>query len=461
MRPGWTPFHNRWTGGRIPAKPRRVIILPPEMRSVLWGLYQLAAGAALLAAGPFLLARRGSHYLPTLSGRLGRPSGASPVPPAPGALWIHAVSVGEVGVAATLVRSLPGEVPLLVTTVTPTGQARARAAFAGRAEVAYLPFDLGFAVSRFFRRFEPGALVLIEGDYWPLTLREARRRGLPVAVVNGRVGDRSFRRMRRLRPLLSPLFSGVGRFGVQSPADRDRLVRLGVGADRVTVTGNLKYETPEPERKPELEATFRSLAGGRPLLLAGSTMAGEESQVLDAFEALGGGERALLVLAPRHPERWDEVDALLRSRGIDAVRRSRLPAAARPAAVLLDSLGELAGLYRLATAAFIGGTLVPTGGHNPLEAARFGVPVAVGPSMHNFREMAETFDRTAAWRRVADARELAEAWRGWLDAPAAAREQGARAQRLLDENRGALARTLEMLGPILAAYINAGSEGTR
>ena len=417
------------------------------MRFVFWGLYQLAIGATLLAAGPFLLARRGSHYLPTLPGRLGRASGP---PPAPGALWLHAVSVGEVGVAATLARALPPEVPLLVTTITPTGQERARAAFAGRAEVAYLPFDLGFAVRRFFRRHQPRALVLVEGDYWPLVLRETRRRGLPVAVINGRVGDRGFRRMRRMRRLLGPLFSGVGRFGVQSGQDRDRLLALGVEPGRVAVTGNLKYESPEPARKPELEAALRTLAGGRPILLAGSTMAGEEAMVLDAFHDVGDG-RALLVLAPRHPERWNEVEALLRSRGEDAVRRTSLAPSpsGSPAVLLLDSLGELAGLYRLATAAFIGGTLAPTGGHNPLEAARFGVPLAVGPSMHNFREMAAAFDRAGAWRRVADARELGAAWREWLESPDAAREVGGRALRLVEENRGALARTIEMLGEIL------------
>ncbi|HSF40552.1 MAG TPA: glycosyltransferase N-terminal domain-containing protein [Thermoanaerobaculia bacterium] len=419
------------------------------MRSVFWGLYQLALGAALLVAGPFLLVRRGSHYLPTLSGRLGPGKGESG---RTGALWLHAVSVGEAGVAATLARGLPADLPLLVTTVTPTGQARARAAFADRADVSYLPFDLGFAVSRFFSRFAPAALVLVEGDYWPLLLRQARRRGLPVAVVNGRVGDRSFRRMLRLRPLLSPLFSGVDRFGVQSAEDRDRLVRLGVDPGRITVTGNLKYETPEPALKTELEAALRELAGGRPLLLAGSTMAGEEAQVLEAFREIGGGERALLVLAPRHPERWEEVDAFLRARGVDVLRRSRLPGISgrgRPEAVLLDSLGELAGLYRLAAGSFIGGTLVPTGGHNPLEAARYGVPVAVGPSMHNFREMAEAFDRASAWRRVNGARELADTWRGWLDDPAAAREQGERAAALIEANRGALAKTVEMLAPIL------------
>ena len=426
------------------------------MRNVLRGVYQLAAGAALLAAGPFLLARRGSHYLPTLAGRLGRTlPDAPPSPP----LWIHAVSVGEVGVAATLTRGLPSAVPLLVTTVTPTGQERARATFKDRAEVAYLPFDLGFAVRKFFDRFQPAALVLVEGDYWPLVLSEARRRGLPVAVVNGRVGDRGFARMKTFRPLLRYLFTGVESFGVQSAQDRNRLEALGIPPERITVTGNLKYESPEPVVKPELEERLRETAGGRPILLAGSTMAGEEEQVLEAFRRLGG--RALLVLAPRHPERWEEVWGKLGTLGgIKAARRSALtPRPPLPGGegetdvVLLDSLGELAGLYRIAAGAFIGGTLVPTGGHNPLEPARFGVPVAVGPSMHNFRDMAEQFDRAKAWRRVADAGELAAAWDEWIGDPAAAREQGNRGLRLLEENRGALARTIEMLKPILNTLV--------
>jgi 3-deoxy-D-manno-octulosonic-acid transferase len=171
----------------------------------------------------------------------------------------------------------------------------------------------------------------------------------------------------------------------------------------------------------------------------------EEAMVLDAFRAAGGGERALLVLAPRHPERWNEVDALLRSRGESAVRRTALSAPAQASVVLLDSLGELAGLYRLAAAAFIGGTLVPTGGHNPLEAARFGVPLAVGPSMHNFREMAEAFDRAAAWRRVKDAGELGAVWREWLEDPEAGRATGERARQLVESNRGALEKTMEIL----------------
>jgi 3-deoxy-D-manno-octulosonic-acid transferase len=178
-------------------------------------------------------------------------------------------------------------------------------------------------------------------------------------------------------------------------------------------------------------------------------MPGEEEKVLAAWELAGGGDRALLVLAPRHPERWNEVDNLLRARNVDFVRRTNLPPPpARPALLLLDSLGELAALYRFAAGAFIGGTLVPKGGHNPLEAARFGVPVAVGPAMENFRDMADQFDRAAAWQRAADAEALGKIWKAWLDDPAAAREQGERAAELVAENRGALERTMKMLAPV-------------
>ncbi len=224
-----------------------------------------------------------------------------------------------------------------------------------------------------------------------------------------------------------------------------------MGPDKISVTGNLKYESPEPKRNPVLEERLEELAGNRPLLVAGSTMDGEELHVLDAFDTLGGGERALLVLAPRHPERWEEVDGLLRRRGLDALRRSRLDDRSAdgppPAVVLLDSLGELAGIYALAASAFIGGTLVPTGGHNPLEPALYGVPIVVGPSMENFRDMAETFDEMDAWGRAASPRELARIWRRWLDDPESAREVGERARALLEKNRGALDKTLEILDP--------------
>jgi 3-deoxy-D-manno-octulosonic-acid transferase len=420
------------------------------MDSFLWLLYECGMGLALLVAGPFMLARRGSHYLPTLAGRLG---GGAAGRPGGGTLWLHAVSVGEVGVAATLARALPADIPLLVTTVTPTGQALAQRILGERAEVAYLPFDLGPAVARFWRRFSPAALILIEGDYWPLVLREARRRGVPVAVVNGRVGDRSFARMRRIRPLAGRLFAGIEHFGVQTAGDGARLAALGIDPIRLTVTGNLKFDTAEPAEKGDLAAALRRLAAGRPVLVAGSTMAGEEEQILAAFAGLGGGRRALLLLAPRHPERWNEVERRLRQSGLEVMRRSALDRQAAvpdPDVVLLDSMGELAALYSLAAAVFIGGTLVPTGGHNPLEPARYGVPIAAGPSLHNFREMAELFDRAGAWQRVSDAAGLGRTWERWLADPEEARRQGDRAAALVRENRGALGRTLEMLAPLLA-----------
>jgi 3-deoxy-D-manno-octulosonic-acid transferase len=364
-------------------------------------------------------------------------------------LWVHAVSVGEVGVAKTLATGLPSDLPLLVTTITPTGQARARALFAERAAVDYLPFDLGFAVRRFLDRHRPRALICVEGDLWPLVLRAARRRGLPIAVVNGRVSDRSFRRMRRLRRILGPILDPVHCFGVQSPEDRDRLVALGVAPERIVVTGNLKFEAAAPRPLPALAALVGSLSAGRPILVAGSTMAGEEEQVLDAWRAAGGGHGSLLVLAPRHPERWPAVAALLAVRSLRFARRSETPSGPTDI-LLLDSLGELAGIYGLARGAFVGGTLVPTGGHNPLEPAAAGVPVAVGPSMENFQEIAAAFEAASAWERVTDAAGLGAVFSAWLGAPETARRLGERGRGLVAARQGALERTLRLLTPLLA-----------
>ena len=413
----------------------------------MWILYQIAMGIALVVAGPFLLIARGTHYLRSVRGRLGR----GPETKAAGALWIHGVSVGEIAIAATLARALPDDLPLVVTSITPTGQDLARRTLSDRATVSYFPYELGFAVRRFFRRHRPAALVLAEGDLWPLVLRHARRARIPVVVVNGRVSDTSYRRMARLRPLLGPLLDPVDRFGVQTNEDRRRLIDLGVPAEKVRRTGNLKFESAEPALGPELRSRIEAFAAGRAILLAGSTMDAEETRVLDAFSELPEEGRPLLVIAPRHPERFDDVARLVGERGLTLERRSAQATADRVDVVLLDTLGELAGLYGIATIAFIGGTLVPTGGHNPLEPARFGVPVTAGPSMENFREIAETFDREDAWRRGHDPRALAAIWSGWLQHPEEARRVGEAGRRLVDRNGGALARTLEMLEPTIRA----------
>jgi 3-deoxy-D-manno-octulosonic-acid transferase len=418
----------------------------------MWLLYQVVVGLAFALLGPLLWWKRRRHYDTNL---LGQRLGGGAQPATRQALWLHAISVGEVAVAATLARALPVAVPLLVTTVTPTGQARARALLGKRAEVAYLPFDLGFAVNRFFRRHQPAALVLIEGDYWPLVLRRASHLGIPVAVVNGRVSDRAFPRLHRLRKWLGPIFGPIGRFAVQTEADRDRLLALNVPAQRITVTGNLKFDSPTPQLRAELAALVLRLAAGRPIWVAGSTMCvEEEGALLDAWASSGKipGERHFLIVAPRHPERWDEVWNLMCERGIDAARRSQSEATPSCAVLLLDTLGELAGLYSLAQAAFIGGTLVATGGHNPLEPAAFAVPILAGPHMENFRDIAETFDARGAWRRVADASELASTVAEWLSHPAAARLLGERGREALNAHRGTTERTLAFLAPILGRF---------
>jgi len=440
----------------------------------MWWIYQVLAALVLLAAGPWMLLVRGRHYLPTLRGRFG---GAGEIeagaPPAggrrPAALWIHAVSVGEAALAGALAARLPADLRLLLTTITPTGQAQAThiaGRLGGRVAVAYLPFELGFAISRFLRRYSPCALVLVEGDFWPLLLRAVRRRGIPTAVVNGRISDRSFPRLLRWRRLAVPLFlAPIDHFGVQTESDASRLRALGVPGERITVTGNLKFDSPEPPALADLAARLRRLAAGRPILVAGSTMEGEESQVLAAFRRLGrgssaAGERALLVIAPRHPERFAAVAERVAAEFPGFVQRSGADRP-QPPVFLLDSIGELAATYRLASAAFIGGTLQPTGGHNPIEAARFGVPVAVGPSMANFREVAELFDRTGAWARIATGDALGELWAAWLADPESARTIGERGRALVAANAGALDRTLQLLAPLVAAAVSARQQQAR
>jgi len=407
----------------------------------MWFLYQIATTCVLLVVGPFLLLRRGRHYLGSLPGRLGRYTGEAPDAP----LWIHAVSVGEVGVAHTLIRGLPAHLPLLITTVTPTGQALAKRLFRDRAAVAYLPFDLGPVVEKFLDRYSPRALVLVEGDLWPLLLSRVKARGLPIAVVNGRVSDRSFRRMTRLEPLLGPIFGPVDRFGMQSDVDRQRLLDLGVPAERVVVSGNLKFETPTQKARPDLAEAIRILAAGRPILVVGSTMSGEEEPILAAFRQIGGGDRALLVLAPRHPERWNDVAALVQAQGVSLTRRTDLNASPVTDILLLDSLGELAAIYEVGLGCFIGGTLVPTGGHNPLEAALHGVAISVGPSMENFREIASAFESGTAWQQVANADELARVWNTWISDPAEAAALGKRGLNVIAANRGSLRTTTALL----------------
>ena len=448
-------------------------------------LYQPLYLALLVAAAPFLLLTRGAHYVPTLRRRFFGPSGASG---GAESLWMHAVSVGEAGVAAVLARRLPAGGRLTFTTVTPTGQRAAAAQLGERIDLAYLPFDLFWAVRRFLAWARPRGAVLTEGDYWPFLLSTLRRRGVPVYVVNGRLSDRSWDRLRLLpRFVTRAWFRPITRFGVQSEQDRARFTALGVDPSDIEITGNLKFDQQPVSPSPDLEAMMRSVAGDRRILVAGSTMDGEEEHVLRAFTGLQ--EQAMLLLAPRHPERAPAVRKLAQEHGLKVQMRSEIPAPQPttrgdddatetatshdsrtthhhppstihhpPDLVLLDTIGELAGLYALADSAFVGGTLVPTGGHNPLEPAAHAVPIIAGPSMHNFRAIADAFDDADAWRLVDNAAELAEVWKHWLSDPTLAAGYGHRAQQLVEANSGAIDATLEFLQPLIRRWQAAATD---
>ncbi|MDA8016578.1 MAG: 3-deoxy-D-manno-octulosonic acid transferase [Thermoanaerobaculia bacterium] len=450
-----------------------------SLRWLSWLVYEVVYTFLSIVAAPFLWMRKGGpkrdglrHYLETLPGRTTLRLPAAPL--GTRAIWVHCVSVGEAMVGTTLVKAmldrLPEEVAVVLTTITPTGQRQAanglrRRVEEGRVAVAYLPFDLRPLLARFHRRFRPTAMVLVEGDYWPLALADAARRSVPVAVVNGRSSDRAFRRQKALGRVNDLFYRHVDAFGVQTDDDARRFETLGVEPEKIQVTGNLKFDAPPPGENPGLEQALLGLAGGRPILVAGSTMSSsngpsEDEMVLDAFESLRSEHDGLLILAPRHPERFGHVAEVLERRGLAFVRRSdpeQKADGAKPAVVLLDTLGELSRVYCLAQAAFIGGTLVPTGGHNPLEPAQFAVPTVVGPSMHNFREMAAIFDRRQAWSRVDDLGGLARQWGDWLADPPSAQAVGRRAKSLLEEGTGAVERSLTMLEPLLSDLQAGGS----
>ncbi len=413
-------------------------------RPALW-LYRTAVHLALPVAAPLLWLRDRAtgKSRPPLPARLGR--GLPAV--APGGLWVQAVSVGEVEIARRVLAELERRAPelgVLLTATTATGLALARRTVGDRHPVHPCPLDLPGPVGRFLDAVRPSAVVLVETELWPELLHQAGRRGIPVAVANGRLSDRSYRRYRRVRALLAPLLEPVTAVLARSAADAARFAGLGIPAARIRVTGNVKYDL-EPDPAP-LPWAGRLVAwtAGRPVMVAGSTMEGEEETVLAALERLDADTRPFLVLAPRHPERFEAVARLLRGRRVALARRTDLGAAPeRPDVLLLDTIGELARAYRLAAVAFVGGSLVPTGGHNPLEAAAWGVPVLTGPHVHNFREVYAELLAAGAVRVVSGAEELAAALAAWLDEPRAARAAGEAGRRVVEANRGAAGRTAE------------------
>jgi 3-deoxy-D-manno-octulosonic-acid transferase len=421
-------------------------------------LYNVALLAVLVAGAPWWLWRVATteKYREGLRERLGRVperlrrivQDGKPV------IWLHAVSVGEVLAVSRLVEEIGASFPehrLLVSTTTRTGQALARERF-GAERVFYCPLDLPWVVRGYLKALRPSMLVLAETEFWPNLLNGCFRRGIPVAVVNARISDRSWPRYRMLARLWRPILGRLTSVLAQSEVDAERLRALGCRTERVAVSGNLKFDVRVPL---EAEATrlLRSAGVGLRFLVAGSTLEGEETALLEAWsKLLEQDEKLILVVAPRHPERFGAVAALIAGSGIGWVRRGEggIEALRPGQVVLLDSIGELASVYSLAAVAFVGGSIAEAGGHNPLEPAQFGVPILMGPHFANFRAITEDLKAHNALR-IAGRDELASVLAELLMHPDEAREMGERARRVFEAQAGATARSVEALREILEA----------
>jgi 3-deoxy-D-manno-octulosonic-acid transferase len=365
-------------------------------------------------------------------------------------VWIHAVSVGEVLAIAPLVGEMRAQgFRVVVSTTTHTGQRLARDKF-GEANVFYFPLDLGVCIRPYLRALRPRLVILAETEFWPNFLRMARASGARLAVVNARISDRSFPRYRRWRRLLRKALEPVDLFLAQSENDAERLREVGAAAGRVEVTGNLKFDAAQPVESEAVAALgVRLQAAGGPIVVAGSTVEDEEEPVLQAFRMVAGEyPAAVLVLAPRHRERFEAVARLLDEQSQGWVRRSALDMGAQEAlggrVVLLDTLGELAAIYRYADLAFVGGSLVARGGHNILEPAFFARAILTGPHTENFRDVVACFERRRAVVRCTT-QNLGITMRRLLQEDEERAALGRRAQQALMEERGATARTVVRL----------------
>lgn len=422
-------------------------------------IYSLTTLVVLVLTAPYFLyqALRYRKYV----GSLGQRLGYLPVSvnlDGDSSIWIQAVSVGEVLAVRPLLGDLRERYPhlkLYLSTTTRTGQELARR-MAGEVDgVFYFPFDWTFSVRRTLDRVKPCLFVMVETEIWPNLLRECRERGIPSMLINGRISYRSYPRYRAVRPLFRRVLADVTRFCAQGEETARRLADLGAPQDRITVTGSLKFDVLDSAlagRGRDRVLRFFRLAPNRPVVIAGSTLKGEEQAVVRAFNRLRiAGSRPLLVVAPRHLERVGEVVRVCQQEGLSTVRRSELPIDAEPKAdcVVLDTLGELAQLYQLATVAFVGGSLVNAGGHNILEPAVFGKPIIFGPHMQNFGEIAQTFLQHDAAVQIRHEAELETVLVELMGDPVRRASLGAAARALMDANRGARQRTITAVGEVL------------
>ena len=407
-------------------------------------------------------ALRDHHYRQGLLERLGfGPALCTP------SIWLHAVSLGEMSAAAPLARALRlrfPEIPLVVTTATPAGRTRATALFGGGADIRFLPYDTPGSVRRFLKRTRPRAAIIMETELWPNLLRECERGRIPVLLASARLSLRSVSRYRRFGGLFAGVFSQNLLVAAQSAEDAERFKSIGADAERTQVVGNVKFDLEfDAGIVPAGKALRTTYAGTRPVWIAGSTHAGEEEQLLDAHALLLESiPSAVLLLVPRHADRFTAVAELLARRGVKFARRSGMASGmasgtqAQPLprdtpVLLVDTVGELVALYASADAAFVGGSLVPIGGHNLLEPAALGLPVLTGPSYYNSQEIAQLLLARGAALEVKSAQDLAATLKRLLAEPAAREKMGIIGKEIIAANRGSVARLLAIIEPWLPA----------
>jgi 3-deoxy-D-manno-octulosonic-acid transferase len=421
-------------------------------------LYSLLIRSAVPLALAAILWRgvRDRQYWQGLGERLG--FGAALSTPS---IWLHAVSLGEMSAAAPLARALQlryPQIPLVVTTATPAGRARAAALFDGSADIRFLPYDTPGAVRRFLKRIRPLTAIIMETELWPNLLRECERSAVPVLLANARLSAKSVSRYRRFAAVFAGVFSKNLIVAAQSAGDAERFRSIGAAAEQTVVVGNVKFDVDVDDSIAQAGKAARlAYAGGRPVWIAGSTHAGEEEQMLDAHALLLESiPDAVLLLVPRHKDRFAGVAELLARRGVKFGRRSRMQSGAEAprlpsdAPVLfVDTVGELATLYASADVAFVGGSLVAVGGHNLLEPAALGLPVLTGPSYFNGREIAQLLLTRGAALEVKNTPDLAAVLQRLLAAPGMREPIGAIGREIVAKNRGTVAKLLALIEPWL------------
>lgn len=445
-----------YQGPTDPARPKAcpVIIGPVHL------LYTLAILVLAVALSPWFLyqAVRYRKYVGSLAERMGR----LPVSlnlDGESSIWIHAVSVGETLAARTLIDGLRERYPdlrIFLSTTTVTGHHLARSRVQGVDGVFFCPFDIPFVVNRTLRIVRPRLFIMVETELWPNLLRACARAGVKTVLVNGRISARSYPRYRLVRGFFRDVLSSVDRFCMQGAESARRIIDIGAPASRVLVTGNVKFDAldlPSPtDRGVGRVLRYFRVPSERQVLIAASTLKGEERPVLTAFAAVRRQyPDALMIMAPRRPERFHEAAALARAEGFRVVMRSALAIDSEPTAdvVILDSIGELAHLLQIATVVFVGGSLVDQGGHNILEPAVHGRPVVFGPHMDNFAEIADEFTRNQAAVQVTDPADLPGVLVRLFADPVERARLGAAARALVDANRGAGARTLDAIARVM------------